>query len=153
MWWLFLCLSATLLWGTSYSLLKPIGLMSPLILQCLTGFGQILLGSIVLIISFSGNWNEIKKTWQISLDSNTKILLLITYILLNFIASNCYLRATQLPNVSIAIITSISSCYPIITTLLAILFYNEAKNISLSWAIPGFFFNTLGCILLAFSKN
>jgi uncharacterized membrane protein len=150
--WFWLTMIATTLWGFSYSLLRPIGPITPLVLQFFVGAVNVIY-SMSMLYGINIHHTDVWIQSFTNIYDGKTIGLLFLYTLSNFFAGYCYFSATQIPEAPLSIIVALSSCYPSITLLILCLFYEEYLVLNLFYVVPGFIFTILGCTLLAFSKS
>ncbi len=148
--WIWLGLGATVLWGGTYALLKPAGAVSPFVTNVIVGALGFVTGLLGLAVESRSDPSRFNAAW-LDLGIDNRWIYILGYSVANVVAAYLYLYATQLPGVQISVLTAMTSCYPLVTTLLCFLFFAEWKRVRLALAVPGLALATASCILLAMS--
>lgn len=155
--WLLFGMLATVLWGTSYGALKPAGDVSPFVTNTLVGIALVTSGVIGLAVATDGQGAAFRASWRALAEPaaqsapGTRGLYVLAYVVTGVVAGYCYLYASQIPGQSISILTSLTSVYPLVTTLIGFAAFAEWRTVRLQMAVPGLGLAVVACILLALS--
>lgn len=153
--WVTLGLSATLLWGVGYVFLKPVKDVNPMIIQTMFGFGSGLCNVLAMAMwsaYTSQSGAPFVEAWT-SFAANETSLNLIGYVMCHMLAGLLFVIASQLENVPLSILTAMTSAYPVVTTVLVFVLFEEYKTVRLDYAVSGLVLTVTGCTLLALSPR
>lgn len=138
----------TFMWGSAYVLPRFFTHISPILIQLLNGIFVTCFATLYFICFYGTSvgieWNKL--SWNV-------VGWISLYSFFSCTASVLYFYVSQLPNTSLSILTAITSCYFLITSLWLMLLYQDYKNFILSRFISSLLLVSSGVILFAFSKN
>jgi uncharacterized membrane protein len=149
--WQFLSVAAPILWGISYTALKPATDVHPCINFFISGSCYLIV-SIIWMMNFTTPLTSTLTAFQF-LGVNFRWLYLCLYTMISIAANVCFTLANWSQDAPISIITALSSAYPAITFIGSCIFFKEYQRIKLSLALPGIILIIGGSILLALSNN
>lgn len=152
--WLIWAILATVSWGSGYAFLKPLGKVSPLVIQILVGAGSFVINLVAMGIWSFVTDEPFDKPWQDLVRNGNNSLYLIGYLCANVFANLAFLVSiNSAPNVSLSIVTALTAAYPLVTMIIMFAWFREFEKIELRIAIPGMIVTTIGCAMLALSNK
>jgi hypothetical protein len=155
--WLGLGFAATVLWGASYAMLRAAGTVSPYVTNTLVGSLLVLSGLCGELIVAGGDPDKFRAAWALLAAEaaqgapSVRGLYVAGYVVTGVAGGYCYLSASLMPGYSIAILTAMTSVYPLVTTAAVFALFGEWRRVQLALAIPGMALAALSCVLLALS--
>lgn len=156
--WVICGVLATILWGSGYAFLKPLGEgTNPFVSQILFGVGTTISNLVAMMIwaAFTGD-DDFKTTFIVPWENffrTRESWYLLGYVLCNSFAGLVYLYASTLPEVRLSVLTAFTAAYPLVTTIILFVAFREFDKIDLRLAIPGIIVTATGCALLALSPK
>ena len=142
--WLTYAIGSAILWGTGYAILGESSAKLPIyVINIMLGTVTALVNFIAMIYS-----NDLK---AFELLNNLKIFLCLgAYIVLNILASYCYLfgRKKFQNSINPGIYTLVSSVYPLFTFLVSYVFLGQ-KNFDIFYTTLGIALISIGISILA----
>jgi hypothetical protein len=140
--WIFFSVIIVIAWGAAFAALQPLNI-SPWLIILIDGLSLCIVYTIVFLIA---ERHDLTLIWRsLTLAQFGWILAYVVGISLG----NClFFFVVRQPGTKVAILTAITSAYPVVTLSLS---FSEYNKINLKFALPGFVFAITGVVLLAFA--
>jgi len=146
MYWLLYPIICSVLWGVSYTLLRPVSAeIQKYTINSIYGLSMFIINMVALAIT-----NQYS---DFLLINNLKVILCLTfYVILSVAAGILFLVGYNIEGINSGVYTLISSTYPVLTLILSYIFLDQ-RNINPYFASFGTILTIVGVSLLALSKN
>lgn len=154
-------LLAALLWGASYTCLKPVDNISPYVIQLTY---NVFSSFAVLVVTFCVGLSKhqtMNEIFCVLEFTYLKLGLCLAYSLLGCTAGVLYVYSVQQSQVinedgqqgSASIVTAISSSYVLFNILFNFIFFQDYQQMNLAIALPGMALTVIGVILMSLSPS